>query len=104
MAVDLIRAMTLAADLDTILRAGIPSRYEDPAGYEMGYAQLTRTIANIDPKGRLQSDWQGASLRACGIRATCTYGIQGVVGNWIAAVERHAGQPLGRDPATNIGE
>lgn len=104
MAVDLARAMQLAVDLERIVKAGIPSRYEDRDGFEAGFASLNHAIAKIDPKGRLRDEMHCYSLRACGIRASSTISIHSAVRNWIRQVEEKSGLPLGCDPATNIGE
>lgn len=88
--IDLPRAMVLAAELAR-LKATIPSRYDDAAAYEAGVAALTAAISNADPKGFLKQDWQGTTIRACGISTTCTAGVVGACGNYIRRVEALAG-------------
>lgn len=93
MAVDLVRAMSLAVDLDRIARV-MPSRYDDRAGHDAAIADLGRAIAQADPRGVARENWQGAVIRAFGIRATCTSGLRGAVSNWIRQVEAKSALPF----------
>ena len=82
-------ALALADELETI--GPPPSRYVDPEGHEKIIAALKAAVTRHDPRGRLDQDWQGAVLSACGYRATSTGGIGGVCGNWIRQVRLKAG-------------
>lgn len=86
----LTAALALAAELETI--GTPPSRYDDAGAHEQVTAALEAAVKRHDPRGRLDADWQGGVLRACGYRATSTSGIGGACGNWIRQVRSKAGE------------
>jgi hypothetical protein len=100
--IDMTPAMALADRLNALLKAGAPSRYDDPGAYEKTIAALEAAVTSADPKGRLDQDWQGGVLRAFGLRASSTTGIYGACQNWIRQVQAKASST--RHPATTIGE
>lgn len=101
-ATDMAPALALADRLDGLLKAGAPSRYDDPGAYEKAVAALEAAVTSADPKGRLDQDWQGGVLRAFGLRPSSTTGIYGACQNWVRQVRAKA-TPT-RHPATTIGE
>ena len=36
----------------------------------------------------IRDDWQGTAIKLVGIRCTCTGGLSGALGNWIARAQR----------------
>lgn len=40
----------------------------------------------------VRDDFKGTSIKLVGIRTTCTGGLSGALGNWLARVEREAGR------------
>ena len=94
--------LDLADRLEATLKAGVPSRYEDPGAHEKALASLGVMVTRADPKGRLDQDWNGGVMRAFGLRATSTSGIHGACQNWIQQARAKLTPP--RHPSASIGE
>jgi len=101
-AIDMAPALALAERLDGLLKAGAPSRYDDPGAYEKAIAALEAAVTGADPKGRLDEGGPGGVLRAFGLRASSTTGIYGACRNWISQAQAKASPT--RHPTTTIGE
>lgn len=82
-------ALGCAARIEALLKGFPSSPWTDKAAWEARLKELQVLILNEG--GSFKSDWQGATIRLWGFKATSTTGLTGAARNWINQVRTKAG-------------
>ena len=82
-------ALGCAEKIEKVLALFPASRWTDKEDWEARKADLQRLI--LDEGGSFRDDWNGATIRLWGCKATSTMGLTGAARNWIAQVRTKAG-------------